>query len=158
MSKFPIRTFILPAVFILILFAGGFFYLRNQKAPVTAPSSPQKTAVIQSGVAEAQTLAQNYPKLIRKTSIQQTIQGVLTSVEEKSWGVESGGETLVLKNEGNIKVRYARLPKEASLSGKPVTSLEIKPEELKIGNSVTISRMIDWQTGASFVAAITVLP
>lgn len=166
MVNFPRKTWLVIGILLLaVVAAAALFY--NQivlKKPLFfTPPSPEKPADTQAdtqpGLTAAQKLLTDYPQFIKKAFIQQQIEGTLKAVSENSWTLEEKGKTLTLANQGTNQVRFTKLPKIATGSStKTVSPTEIKPEEVKIGDLLSISQMIDWQTGKITITGITVLP
>lgn len=151
-------------IFIFLLLAalivgGSYLYTKVAKKPLF-PLTPlsQQTAASSPGLQAAQSFLTNYPQFIKKTFIQQQIQGTLKNISPNNWTLESGNKTLTISNQGNNTVRLTKLPQVASSSSQSVSPIEIKPQDLKVGDVVSISQVIDWQTGAVTITGITVLP
>lgn len=156
MNNFSVRNFVLPVLFILIVLGGVFFYFKTQKSTKTTPAIDTETS-LPTGVAQAQKEAKNYSSLVKKTTVQQSIEGVISAITNTTLVVESNGQSLTLSNEGS-KTVYARLPKEATSGSKAVSAIPIKSSELKAGDKVLVIRNLDSDTGFSTIVAVTVLP
>lgn len=157
MNNFSLRKFILPVIFILVVAGGIFFYFKTQESAKTTPANTASTDSLPVGVSQAQKEAKDYSELVKKTSIQQSIEGVISTITNTTLTIESNGQSLQLLNEGS-KTVYAKLPKDASSSSKPVTAVPIKAEEVKVGDKVLVIRNLDSETGSSTIVAVTVLP
>lgn len=148
--------FSLLAAFII---GGSFLYTKVIKKPASTATTSQKTAELPSGLKAAQKMSADYPQFIKKAFIQQQIEGTLKAVTENSWTLEEKGKTLTLASQDTNKIRFTKLPKIATGSStKTISPTEIKPEEVKIGDLVSITQIIDWQTGKVTITGITVLP
>lgn len=156
----------LLGILLLALIAGGslLFYSNKLKKPISEVTSPTTPVVNEeAGLKETRRMLKDYPTFVKKTFIQQQIEGKLKAFTKNSWVIEQNGRTLTLINGSDNKVRYSRMSKSnlsagASPSSQPVLPVEIKPEELKAGDLVSASVTYDWQTGKIMVGAITVLP
>lgn len=148
---------LLLAAFII---GGSFFYTRVVKQPISPIVTPpsQKTTDTQPGIKAAQKMFDEYPQFVKRTFIQQQIEGTLKSTIGNSWMLEAGGKSITLTNQGTNKIRYTKIPKIATGSAKVAAPTEIKPEEIKTGNLLLIDQIIDWQTGKVTIVGITVLP
>lgn len=147
--------FSLLAAFII---GGSFLYTKVIKKSASTATTSQKTAV-SPGILAAQTMFTDYPQFIKKAFIQQQIEGTLKAVSENSWTLEEKGKTLTLASQDTNKIRFTKLPKIATGSStKTISPTEIKPEEVKIGDLVSITQIINWQTGQVTITGITVLP
>ncbi|MDO8576786.1 MAG: hypothetical protein Q7R82_00420 [Candidatus Daviesbacteria bacterium] len=143
-----------------LIIGGSFVYTQVSKKPASpaATSPSQKPVELPSGLKAAQTMFTDYPQFIKKAFIQQQIEGTLKTVTENSWILEAKGKTLTLVSQGANKIRYTKLPKTATGSSTQAIILtEIKPEEMKVGDLVSINQIIDWQTGKVTITGITVI-
>ena len=149
---------LLLAAFII---GGSYLYTRVAKksiSPIVTPPS-QKTTDTQAGIKTAQKMFADYPQFVKRTVIQQQIEGTLKATSGNNWTIEAGGKSLTLVNDNTKQVRFTKLPKIATgSSNKAISPTEIKAEEVKIGDSLSISQLIDWQTGKVTIVGITVLP
>lgn len=158
----------LLGILLLALIAGGslLFYSNKLKKPISEVASPTTPVVNEeAGLKETRKMLKDYPTFVKKTFIQQQIEGRLKAFTKNSWVIEQNGRTLTLINGSDNKVRYSRMSKSntpkgvtATASSQPVLPVEIKPEELKAGDLISASVTYDWQTGKIMVGAITVLP
>lgn len=128
---------------------------KNPSLPGFTPPSAQDSKDL--GLTAAQKLFTDYPQFIKKTIIQQQIEGTLKVMDKNSWTIEAEGKTLTLANQSTNKIRYIKIPKTATGSAKVLVPVEIKAEDLKIGDLVSITQIIDWQTGKVTITGITVL-
>jgi|GEM_PF-2202709 hypothetical protein len=163
MGNIPIKIRWLLGLLVLLglIVAGSYFIPRNiiNKSSLPDFTPPPKEDAKDRGLKAAQKLANEYPKLIKRAFIQQQIEGTLKAKEENSWTIEAGGQTITLLNQSTNKVFLSKLPKVASKSSTPVIyPVEIKPEDLKVGDFISINQLIDWQTGQIIITGITVLP
>lgn len=146
----------LTVVFTLLILGMTFYpqiFSQKIKSPpmrrVTTPT-PQKTGV-PLGVQKAQTMAGTYPQLLKRTSIYQQFEGILRAKGENSWTLEKDAQLLTLTQEEKGEIRYGKI---ATSGAKPV---EITPQDLKIGDLVSVTQIINFQTGKARVVVITVL-
>lgn len=129
---------------------------KNPFLPEFTPPSAQDSKDL--GLKAAQKLLTDYPQFVKKAFIQQQIEGTLKIIDENSWTIETEGKTLTLVNRNNNKIRYIKIPTVATGSAKVLIPTEIKAADLKIGDLLSITQMIDWQTGKVTITGITVLP
>lgn len=161
MENSSIKVWILGILCLAVFIVGGsFLYSKVAKNPlspaVSLPSLQQTTDT--PGFKTAQQMLTDYPQFVKRTFVQQQIEGTLKASNRNSWTLEAGGKTLVVTNQGDNKFRYTKLPKTASNSAQAVSPVEIKPADIKTGDLVLISQIIDWQTGQTTIVGITVLP
>lgn len=142
----------------IILFSLSYFKIINFKTastPTPIASIPQSNEA--TGLQKAKQLSTDYPQMVKRAFIQQQLQGTIKAVSENSWTIEKDGKTITLTNQTTNKVRFVKQSPSASGSAKILIAKEIKPEEVKPGDSVLIDQMTDWQSGQSTVTSITVL-
>ncbi len=163
-SSAKIRWILGVLLLAALIIGGSFLYTRVAKKPIS-PIVPilippsQKTTDTQPGVKTAQKMLADYPQFVKRTFIQQQIEGTLKATTENSWTIEVSGKSLTLTNESTNKIHFTKLPKTAtSGTTKTILPTEIKPEEMKVGDLVSINQLIDWQTGKVIITGITVLP
>lgn len=145
-----------------LVLAGTYFLpqynkgIKNTSLPAFTPPAKDSKGL---GLKAAQKFSDNYSKFVKEAFIQQQVEGKLKAIEKNSWTLETEGQTLTLANQSTNKVRLSKLPKIASGSStKVVYPAEIKAEELKVGDLVSVTQVINWQTGAVVITNITVLP
>lgn len=90
-----------------------------------------------------------YPNLIVRTGITQIFQGKLTAKGEDSWTIEKNGQTLTLTGENSPQIRYLKIVKNSTT--------DVKFEDIKVGDEVSITRMTNWQSAKSSITSVTVL-
>ncbi len=152
--------FILGILLLTAFIVGGSYLYKVIGKPtslIPTTTTSQKTTV-STGLQATQKMLTDYPQFIKKTFIQQHIEDTLTAINANNWTLETGGKSLTISNQGNNTVRLTKLPQTASGSSQPVFPTEIKPQDLKIGDLVSITQVIDWQTGTVTITGITVLP
>lgn len=159
MENFSTKVRLLLGLSLLaaLIIGGSFLYTKVVKKPASTTIPSQKTAV-SVGLQAAQKLLTDYPQFIKRTIIQQQIEGTLKIIDENSWTIETEGKTLTLVNRNSNKIRYIKVPAVATGSAKILIPTEIKAADLEIGDLVSITQIIDWQTGQVIVTGITVLP
>ncbi len=142
-----------------LIIAGSYYYPRStNKASLPNFAPPSKEDAKDRGISTAQKLSNEYPKLIKRAFIQQQIEGTLKAKEENSWTIEAEGQTLTLVNQNTNKIFLSKLPKIASGSSSSVIyPVEIKPEDLKVGDTVSVNQLIEWDSGQVMITGITVL-
>lgn len=157
----PTKTWLVIIMVLItaVLLSGIFLYSqgRQAKKPVSQAPVSQSQPQLAEGLKKAQEMVKTYPKLIKRISIQQQIEGTLQAVTDKSWTVTGNSETMVIPIEGNSKIRYNKVEKFATGSAAPAPK-EIQAKDLKVGDHVVINQTIDWESGQTNVLAIAVLP
>lgn len=160
MENIPIKIRWLLGLLILLglVMAGSYLYTKsiNNSLPEFTPLSKEDSKNL--GVKAVQKMFDEYPQFTKKAFIQQQLEGTLKIIDENSWTIEAEGKALTLVNQGTNKVRLTKLPKTATGSTKILVPVEIKATDLKIGDLVSITQVIDWQTGKVTITGITVLP
>ncbi len=154
-----VKFFLILAAIIVVIAAGTFLYVRNKKSPASSVLPALSSVMSEpAGVRDTKDAFSTYPKIIKRASIQQQLQGKLKAVTETSWTLETEGQTVTFTSSGSVdKIRYFKFPKNATASAQPVIPLEVRAQDLQIGDTVSISKTVDWQTGASNVGAITII-
>jgi hypothetical protein len=140
-------------ILVLLIVTGIYFYTQKNKSFTFIISILNSDP---AGVKETKEMLAKYPNITKKVFINQQFQGTLTAVSGKSWVITADGQTVTLINNAANTIRYSKLPLNASVSA-TASAIEIKAEDLKTGDKVTINRSIDWQTGQPTFASIVVV-
>lgn len=152
------RVILIIVSLAVLTVVGSFLYTKVVKKPALDSSLLQQTPPLSASIREAQKNLSTYPKFIKRTSIQQTIQGTLQSVTQTDWTLENEGKTMIVTNAGSNQIRYSKFSGIASSSAQAKPPVEISAKDLKAGDLVAISQSIDWETGKITILAVTVMP
>lgn len=150
------KIWLVLGLVIVAVAAGIFVYTQNKKLSALIPSSTT-LASDPAGVKQTKDAFSKYPKLTKRAFIQQQFQGTLKTMTGTSWTLEAEGQTITITSDAAANIRYSKLPKNATSSAQSAIPVEIKPGELKVGETVVVGRNIDWQTGTSSSVSIIVL-
>ncbi|MDO8728949.1 MAG: hypothetical protein Q7K26_03615 [bacterium] len=140
------KIWTIMAVVIVAIIAGGVLYYLFLKSPDSL------------GIKDTKNMLTKYPQFIKKTSVQQQIQGIVQAINGNSWTLGINGQTITVTNEGKNQIHYSRFEKPATGSAQTIVPKAITAEEVQIGDMVSITRSTDWQTGKSLILSISVLP
>lgn len=141
-----ILLYIFFFVLAISLATGGYYFGLKQGLKTKTAASPPKLQTQQQnifpGLQQAQQYIEDYPELISKTSIVQTFTGKLKAIEpDKSWTIERKGKSIKVTKEGQERIRYLKMTKEQGSQ-----SETFDPNEIKVGDNVSISISLDPQT------------
>ena len=154
-----ITAAIIISLIVVALLGGYYIWMKPQgiKTVVTNQQSSTKTQSTAGtpnlkGFVKAQEIFTSNRGQVQQLQIHISYTGTLTRLEpEKSWTIEQGGGTAIVKNESGGKITYQM----STGKDKPVQA--INAGDLKIGDKVFISSFIDATSSASTVNVITVI-
>lgn len=137
-------------------FAGGFTLRGTLSLNNAVPSEPAQVPT-SPGIKSAIQFNEDNPELVKKTFMQQIIEGTISTIEENGLTLEANGQTLTVNDNASV-TRYSKIGKVTAGNNQPTTPTQIQRRDLQTGDLVSVSRIVDLETDQVMVAGVTVMP